>query len=73
MNNHGYVVNRNIKRIMTEKHFVGRKIDRRIGWGVGTTARIATRKRRVYADEVVPIAAALQVKIDDLFRQAEVG
>lgn len=63
-----YVVNRNIKRIIEESGETQRTVAVRAGFGAEVFSNIIRCKRKVYADEVIPIAAALQVPIEELFQ-----
>lgn len=64
-----FTVNQNVGRIIQA---TGRKradVADRAGITRAVFSNIVRCKRKVYADEVVPIAAALQVSIEDLFRE----
>lgn len=62
-----YIVNQNIKRIVKERRLRPFEVERRAGMKAGVVSRIMSGKRKVYADEVIPIAMALGVKIEELF------
>ena len=62
-----YIVNRNIKRIMEDQRLRPCDVERAAGMKPGIISRIVNGKRKVYGDEVIPIAMALGVKIDELF------
>lgn len=66
MNN---VVNRNIGRIIQEKGLKRGDVARDAGISEAVLSNIVRCKRKVYADEVIPIAAALQVTVEDLFQE----
>ena len=63
-----YVVNRNIKRIIDDADKRPSAVADKAGIRRDIFSRIMHCKRPVYADEVIPIAAALQVSIEDLFQ-----
>lgn len=63
------VVNRNIRRIVKEKHLRPCQVEDAAGIKRGVVSRIIAGKRKVYADEVVSIAMALGVEIDALFKE----
>lgn len=66
-----YVVNKNIQRIMREKGMDARKVASAAGISEAVLSNIVRCKRKVYADEVITLAAALQVLIEELFKNAE--
>ena len=63
------IVNRNIRRIVKEKHLRPCQVEDAAGMKRGVVSRIIAGKRKVYADEVVPIALALGVELDTLFQE----
>lgn len=63
------LVNQNIGRIVKEKHLRPCLVEDVAGMKRGVVSRIIAGKRKVYADEVVPIAMALGVEIDALFKE----
>lgn len=63
-----YLVNKNIKRIMQASHCTAGSVARKAGMSPSVMSNIARCKRKVYADEVIPLARALQVSIEDLFQ-----
>ena len=63
-----YIVNRNIKRIIANADKRPGAVADRAGIRRDIFSRIMNCKRPVYADEVLPIAAALQVSVEDLFQ-----
>lgn len=68
-----YTVNRNIQRIIREKGLEARKVAGSAGISEAELSNIVRHKRKVYADEVIPIAAALQVSIEDLFQTERIS
>lgn len=62
-----FLVNKNIRRILRESAKQQKKVAERAGMSEMVFSNICRCKRKVYADEVVPIAAALGVCIEDLF------
>ncbi len=62
-----YLVNKNIKRIIAESGEVQRTVAARAGFSEAVFSNIVHCDRKVYADEVIPIAAALRVPIEDMF------
>ena len=66
-----YAVNQNIRRIIREKGLTANKVVRAAGISEAVLSNIVRCKRKVYADEVIPLAAALQVPIEELFKDAE--
>lgn len=64
-----FVVNKNIARILKEKGIRQKEVALKAGFGVMVISNIVNCKRNVYADEVVPIALALGVQIEELFRE----
>lgn len=63
------LVNRNIGKIMQEKKLRQCRVEDAAGMKRGTVCRIIAGKRKVYADEVVTIAMALGVGIEELFAE----
>ena len=68
-----YLVNKNIRRIIREKGLTANKVARAAGISEAVLSNIVMCKRKVYADEVIPIAAALQVSIEDLFQTERIS
>lgn len=66
-----FTVNRNITRILREKGLRQGETADRAGLDRKVFSNIVRRKRKVYADEVVPIASAMGVTIEELFQGAE--
>lgn len=64
-----FVVNKNIKRIIDDTDKRPGAVADKAGIRRDIFSRIMHCKRPVYADEVIPIAAALRVSIEDLFRE----
>lgn len=64
-----YIVNRNVRRIIDDEDKRPGAVADKAGIRRDVFSRIINYKRPVYADEVIPIAAALQVSIDELFRE----
>lgn len=65
----GYVTNKNIKRIIRESRKKQCDVASRAGISRAVFSNIVRCRRKVYADEVMPIAAALQVPIEELFQE----
>lgn len=63
-----FVVNRNIKRILEKEDKKPTAVADRAGIRRDIFSRIINCKRPVYADEVIPIAFAIGVPIEELFR-----
>lgn len=63
-----YKVNRNIEKICKERGYRRREVADNAGISPAVFSNIVRCKRKVYADEVIPIAAALHVSIEDLFQ-----
>ena len=63
------LVNQNIGRIVKAKGLRPCRVESAAGMKRGVISRIITGKRKVYADEVVPIARALGVELDILFEE----
>lgn len=68
MNN---VVNRNIRRIIQKKGLKRGEVARDAGISEAVLSNIVRYERKVYADEVISLAKALQVPIEELFKDAE--
>lgn len=66
-----YVVNQNIRRIILKTGLKQGEVADRAGIPRAVFSNIVRCERRVYADEVIPLAAALQVPIEELFKDAE--
>lgn len=62
-------VNKNIKRIISEKGLRQKDVAAKIGISPQVCSNICSCSRHVYADEVLPIATALQCSIEDLFKE----
>ena len=62
-----FVVNKNIKKILDEKDKKPSAVADRAGIRRDVFSRIIHCKRPVYADEVIQIAFAIGVSIEDLF------
>lgn len=62
-----FLVNKNIRRILRESAKQQKKVAERAGMSEMVFGNICRCKRKVYADEVVPIAIALGVSIEALF------
>lgn len=67
------VVNRNIRRIIRETGQKQGDVADRAGIPKAVFSNIVRCERKVYADEVIPIAAALQVSIEDLFQTERIS
>lgn len=61
-------VNRAIRRIIRETGQNQGEVADRAGMSRAVFSNIVRCKRKVYADEVLPIAAALQVSVEALFQ-----
>ena len=68
-----FVVNRNIKKILDAEDKRPSAVADRAGIRRDIFSRIVHCKRPVYADEVIPIARAIGVSIEELFRSDGVG
>lgn len=66
-----YIVNKNIQRIIREKGLDADKVARAAGISEAVLSNIVRCKRKVYADEVADLAAALRTSIAELFREPE--
>ena len=64
-----YAVNANIKRCIDELDKKPSAVADRAGIRRDIFSRIIHSKRPVYADEVIPIAMALGVSLDELFKE----
>lgn len=62
-----YTVNRNIEKHLSEQSKKQAVIACAAGFSPAVFSKIVRCKRKVYADEVVPIADALGVPIESLF------
>lgn len=65
---HSFVVNKNVKKIINDEDKRPGAVADKAGIRRDVFSRILHFKRPVYADEVIPLARALQVNIEDLFR-----
>lgn len=65
-----FVVNRNIKKHIDEMDKRPSAIADKAGIRRDIFSRIIHCKRPVYADEVVPIAAAMGVSVESLFKES---
>lgn len=66
-----FLVNRNIGRVIEENDKKRTAVADKAGMRRDTFSRIVKCKRPVYADEICPIAAALGVPIDELFKEEQ--
>lgn len=66
-----YVVNKNIRRIIRQTGRKQNEVAEAAGISESVFSNIVRCERKVYADEVIPLAAALQVSIEELFKDAE--
>ena len=64
-----YIVNKNIKRIISKKCLRQKDVAAKMCISPMVLSNICCCKRHVYADEVLPIATALQCSIEDLFKE----
>lgn len=62
------IVNRNLRRILVEKDRKHREVAERIGVYEQTFSHMVTGRRKIYEDEVIPLALALNVPVEELFR-----
>lgn len=62
-----FVVNKNIRRIMVAQDKKASAVADRAGIRRDVFSRIMNCKRPVYADEVIPIATAMGVTVEELF------
>lgn len=63
-------VNKNIQKIVSQTGQKQADIAARCGMSKAVFSNICRCKRKVYADEVIPIALAMGVTIEDLFAEA---
>lgn len=63
-----HVLIHNVKCIMQEKNILQKDIAKTMGISAQVFSNIICLKRMVYADEVIPLALALNVTIEELFR-----
>ena len=63
-----YIVNRNIKRLIAERGMKSASVAEKAGFSSAVFSNVIRCRRKVYADEVVPIARAMGIEIDELFR-----
>lgn len=68
-----FVVNKNVVRILREKGIPQKDAANSAGMSEGVFSNIVRCRRKVYADEVIPIARAIGVSIEELFRSDGVG
>lgn len=68
-----YAVNKNIRRIILKMGLKQGDVADRAGVPRAVFSNIVRCRRKVYADEVLPIAAALQVSIEDLFQTERIS
>ena len=68
-----YTVNKNIRRIIQRKGLKQGEVADRAEIPRPIFSNIVRCERKVYADEVIPIAAALQVSIEDLFQTERIS
>lgn len=66
-----FIVNKNINRIIVEKKLRPSKVAASAGFSPAVFSKIVRCKRKVYADEVVPIAEAMGVRLEALFQKSE--
>lgn len=64
-----FVVNRNLRRILKSEDKKSTAVAERAGMRKDTFSRIINCRRPVYADEVIPLARALNVSVEELFRE----
>ena len=64
-----YTLNRNIKKYLREKKI--RKCDfaRRIGKSPQVVSNMVHNKRKIYADEILPICKALGVSVAEIYAE----
>lgn len=68
-----YAVNQNIRRIILKTGLKQGDVAEAAGISKAVFSNIVRCERKVYADEVIPIAAALQVSIEDLFQTERIS
>ena len=66
-----YLVNRNVQRFIKEKGLKKTDVAKRAGIKYATFCMKCNCQRAVYADEVCPIAEALGVPVDELFKEEQ--
>lgn len=64
-----YTVNKNIRRIILKTGLKQGDVADRAGINRKVFSNICRCKRKVYADEVIPIAQAMGVTIEELFEE----
>lgn len=64
-----YTVNKNIRKYVEEMDKRASAVADRAGIRRDIFSRIVNCKRPVYADEVMPIATAMGISVEDLFRE----
>lgn len=69
--NRDYTVNENVRRIIVENDKKVGAVADRAGIRRDTFSRILHNRRPIFADELVPIAVALGVTLEDMFRGVE--
>lgn len=69
--NKSYTVNKNIKKKILDADKRPSAVADRSGIRRDVFSRIINCRRPVYADEVVPIAAALGCRVEELFQSVE--
>lgn len=68
-----FVVNKNVKRIIDDADKRPSAVADKAGIRRDIFSRIINCRRPVYADEVIPIATALQVSVEELFKEGVKG
>ena len=68
-----YAVNKNIRGIIRKTGQKQGDVADRSGIPRPVFSNIVRCKRKLYADEVIPLAAALQVPIEDLFQTERIS
>ena len=64
-----YLVNKNIQRILKERKLMHKAVAEKMCISPQCFSNIVRCKRQVYADEVIPLARALNVSVEALFRE----
>ena len=62
-----FTVNKNMGRLLRQMGKSQASVSRRSGISSAVLSKIVRCKRKVYADEVVPIATAMGVSVESLF------
>ena len=65
-----FTVNKNIGRLLRQMGKSQAAVSRRAGISSAVLSNIVRCKRKVYADEVVPIATAMGVSVESLFAES---